>query len=171
MEKLISSNCQCVRHVLRKFLACKFRFFFRVLSFFAVGVGTLLNTAVASDSKTSLDPAGQPQPAQKGDLFSLSYSLNYSPGLSAAASAQCGTGYPGVLLKGYFNSEGQPNSIRALEDPEPVAYRALREIVAQSNGTQFSYEDSARSKAGYAPLDARLNKVYTQLRHRWCFFI
>jgi hypothetical protein len=37
--------------------------------------------------------------------------------------------------------------------------------LAQSNGTQFSYEDSAKSKAGYAPLDARLNKVYTQLRH------
>jgi len=79
-----------------------------VISCFAVGVGTLLNTAGALDPKASLDPAGQPQPAQKGDPFSLSYSLNYSPGLTASADAQCGSGYPGVMLKGRFNERGDP---------------------------------------------------------------
>ena len=93
-------------------------------------------------------------------------------------STAAGTDAP---LGKYSYSEVQQNPIRASwtierstslkEDPKPVAYRASSEIVPQSNGTQFSYEDGAKSNAGniredprYAPLDARLNKVYSALR-------
>jgi hypothetical protein len=83
-------------------------------------------------------------------------------------STAAGTDAP---LGKYSYSEVQQNPIRALEDPKPVAYRASSEIVVQSNWTQFSYEDGVKSNAEniredprYAPLDARLNKVYSALR-------
>jgi hypothetical protein len=34
---------------------------------------------------------------------------DYSPSLTAAADAQCETGYPGVFLKGHFNEQGDPS--------------------------------------------------------------
>ena len=59
---------------------------------------------------------------------------------------------------------------RALGDPQSVAYRAMNEIGTQSTGPQFS-PNAAKPETGnieedsrYAPMDARLNRVYSALR-------
>jgi hypothetical protein len=61
---------------------------------------------------------------------------------------------------------------RPLGEPKPVAYRATSEINTQTNGPQFTFEEATKPKAGNisanprdTPADARLNEVYSQLRH------
>src|SRR3984893_16177351 len=82
--------------------------FWHLIAALLVTLGTLLNEAAGIDSGLGDVQGTNPQSAEKSPIepFSLGYSLDYSPKLTAVGDAQCETGYPGVFLKGHLNEEG-----------------------------------------------------------------